>query len=129
MKNKHAFSLVEILVALIIVSLITAAMAPVITKKLKSSGITIGAGSSSGGGGGGGATLACGDIPDCILCKDNICYTCIKDKETCETGKFLDNPSCSCKPCSNIMAGCTSCTKGGVCTSSTACSIFGDYCI
>lgn len=123
-----AFSLVEILVALIIVSLITAAMAPVITKRLKSSGIII-SGGGSGGGGGGGATLACGDIPDCILCKDSICYTCIKDKETCETGNFLDEPSCSCKPCSDIMSGCTSCTKGGVCTSSTACSVFGDYCI
>ena len=47
-KNNKAFSLVEILVALIIVSLITAALVPVITKKLSSSGITI-----SGGGGGG----------------------------------------------------------------------------
>lgn len=128
MKTNKGFSLVEILVALIIVSLITAAMAPMITKKLSSSGIVIGGG-GSGGGGGGGATLACGDIPDCILCKDSICYTCIKDKETCETGNFLDEPSCSCKPCSDIMSGCTSCTKGGVCTSSTACSVFGDYCI
>ena len=52
-KSSKAFSLVEILVALIIVSLITAAMAPIITKKLSSSGITI-----SGGGGGGGVPSA-----------------------------------------------------------------------
>ena len=38
---KKAFSLVEILVALIVVSLIMAALAPVITKKLSSAGITI----------------------------------------------------------------------------------------
>lgn len=48
MKNsKKAFSLVEILVALIIVSLITAALAPVITKKLSSSGVTITGGGSN----------------------------------------------------------------------------------
>ena len=46
MKKKLAFSLVEILVALIIVSLITAALAPVITKKLSSAGITIVGGGS-----------------------------------------------------------------------------------
>ena len=39
-----AFSLVEIVVALIIFSVITAALAPIITKKLKSTGITIGGG-------------------------------------------------------------------------------------
>lgn len=43
-----AFSLVEILVALIIVSVITAALAPVITKRLSSSGITIVGGGSGG---------------------------------------------------------------------------------
>ncbi len=54
-KNRRikAFSLVEILVALIIISLITAAIAPVITKKLSSAGITIVGGGSGGGSGGG----------------------------------------------------------------------------
>ncbi len=47
-RYKAAFSLVEILVALIIVSLITAALAPVITKKLSSAGITIVGGGSGG---------------------------------------------------------------------------------
>lgn len=125
--NPKGFSLVELSVSLIVISLLTASFAPVITKKLSKNNITVG--SFGGGGGGGGASLECSGISDCILCKDNICYTCIKNKETCATGTYLDNPSCSCKPCSDIMAGCTSCTKGGVCTSSTACSIFGDYCI
>ena len=48
LKKYTAFSLVEILVALIIVSVITAALAPVITKKLASAGITIIGGGSSG---------------------------------------------------------------------------------
>ena len=45
---KSAFSLVEILIALIIVSVVMAALAPVITKKIKSSGVTIGGGGGSG---------------------------------------------------------------------------------
>ena len=125
--NPKGFSLVELSVSLIVISLLTASFAPVITKKLSKNNITVG--SFGGGGGGGGASLECSGISDCILCKDNICYTCIKNKETCATGTYLDDSTCSCKPCSDIMAGCTSCTKGGVCTSSTACSIFGDYCI
>ena len=40
-KIKRAFSIIEILVALVVVSVITAALAPVITKKLKSSSITV----------------------------------------------------------------------------------------
>ena len=49
-QNKHeAFSLVELLVSLITISLITAALAPVITKKLSAGTITVG---SFGGGGG-----------------------------------------------------------------------------
>ncbi len=121
--NPKGFSLVELSVSLIVISLLAASFAPVITKKLSKNNITVGSF------GGGGASLECRGISDCILCKDNICYTCIKNKETCATGTYLDNSTCSCKPCSDIMAGCTSCTKGGVCTSSTACSIFGDYCI
>ncbi len=50
-EHKTAFSLVEILVALIIVSLIMAALAPVITKKLSSAGITIVGGGSGGNAG------------------------------------------------------------------------------
>ena len=46
--RKVGFSLVEILVALVIVSVIMAALAPVITKKLSSAGITIVGGGSGG---------------------------------------------------------------------------------
>lgn len=68
--KKSAFSLVEILVALIIVSLITAAMAPTITKKLSSSGITIT---------GGGTGTVSGGAVSCNLgeyIEDNTCKNC-----------------------------------------------------
>ena len=62
--------------ALIMVSLITAAIAPVITKKLSSAGITI-AGGGSGGGAGSGET--------CAVCPDG--YTLNAD-DKCEMGTF-----------------------------------------
>lgn len=96
---KKAFSLVEILVALIIVSLITAAMAPVITKKLSSSAVTIvGGGSGDGSGSGAPVVNACagkyctiGKYPDenngckcttcsapfCISCQNDVCDECL----------------------------------------------------
>ena len=48
-KKFIAFSLVELMISLITISLITAAFAPVITKKLSAGTITVG---SFGGGGG-----------------------------------------------------------------------------
>ena len=65
-----AFSLVELMISLITISLIAAAFAPVITKKLSKNNITVG--SFGGGGGGGGASLECSGISDCILCKDKV---------------------------------------------------------
>ena len=87
--KKRGFSLVEILVALIIISLITAALAPVITKKLSSSGITI-----AGGGGGDNTpdepeiTIECTDVdPNCLVCKGEECLTCDSDYELNSEGK------------------------------------------
>ncbi len=86
MKTNKAFSLVEILVALIIVSLIMAALAPVITKKLSSAGITIG-----GGGGGSGEPeieLECSDIdPNCVACADDKCVKCATNYKVTNDGK------------------------------------------
>ena len=45
--DKEAFSLVELMVSLVVVSCITAALTPVITKKLKSTSISVTAGSSN----------------------------------------------------------------------------------
>ncbi|MBQ9150204.1 type II secretion system protein, partial [bacterium] len=82
-RYKAAFSLVEILVALIVVSLITAALAPVITKKLSSAGITI-----VGGGSGGGLNNENTNVPieDCTV-EYNGTYT--ESMEADDTRKFI----------------------------------------
>ena len=81
------FSLVELMISLITISLISAAFAPIITKKLSSMGITVG---SLGGNGGGGGSEE-------INCPSNI---------TCEAGYYLDG-TCKCQPCSD--SNCTYC--------------------
>ena len=83
------FSLVELMISLITISLISAAFAPIITKKLSSMGITVGSFGGNGGGGGGGSEE--------INCPSNI---------TCEAGYYLDG-TCRCQPCSD--SNCTYC--------------------
>ena len=122
----RAFSLIELMVALIVVSVLTAAMAPVITKKLKSKEITISQG-------GGGLTMNCSSIsPQCGLCEGGICVSCAK---ACTEYEALDVGACSCVACNDEnlhgsaclkcdSENCSKCTSGyyldsGVCT---ACS-------
>ena len=98
-----AFSLVELMVTLVVVSILTAAMAPVITKKLKSKEITVSSGTSK-------------DIEfeqdctafgvDCALCFDDRCALCAK---VCNSDEYVDTPECVCKPC-NIYEQCLECT-------------------
>ena len=81
-----AFTLVELMISLIVISLIAAAFVPVITKKLSSSSIF--AGSS-----GGGFSKTCSEIDeDCDLCAGSICLSC---KKTCSAGETLNTTSCS----------------------------------
>ena len=85
-KKYNAFSLVEILVALIIISLITAAMAPAITKKLSSSAITI------VGGGGGGSYNPFGNVSsqeDCDKLGENLLY--VETDSENHTGKCVEH--------------------------------------
>ena len=91
------FSLVELMISLITISLITAAFAPIITKKLSSMGVTVGSFGGNGGGGGSGE----------INCPSNI---------TCEAGYYLDG-TCKCQPCSD--ENCTYCAHN-------VCSICND---
>lgn len=97
------FSLVEILIALIIVSLITAAMAPVITKKLKSSGITIGGGGGSGGGFDGISSCPDGlylniETKTCEICPAGS-YCDGVNKIPCAAGTFSANRATECSEC------------------------------
>ena len=120
---KHGFSLVELMVTLVVVAILTASMAPVITKRLKSKEITIAQG------GGGGLTMNCASIsPQCGLCEGNICVSCAK---SCTENEALDIPNCACKLCNSDdlhgsaclkcdMENCSKCINGyyldsGVC--------------
>ena len=86
------FSLVELMISLITISLITAAFAPIVTKKLSSMGITIGSF------GGGNSTNPSG---------------CTADKH-CNVGYYLDE-NCVCQKCN--VSNCNSCdSTGNYCT-------------
>ena len=95
MKKKFGFSLVEIVVALIIISVITAALAPIITKKMKSTGITIGSGD------GGSLQMNCSKFgSECSLCYPNKCVVCVK---SCLDTQALDIAGCKCKDCNDSI--------------------------
>ncbi len=109
-KYFKAFSLVEILVALIIISLIMAVMAPVVTKKLSSSGITISSSSLSEGN----TQLSkiC-NISNCSVCSEDqaICYVCKNDFK-------LNENTCEAVENHNISSDCSSWAYCSACTSS-----------
>ena len=87
-KFSKAFSLIELMISLIVISLVAAAFAPVITKKLSSSSIF--AGSI-----GGGFSKSCSNISeDCALCAGDTCLSC---KNKCDEGEILNVSDCSCK--------------------------------
>ena len=86
------FSLVELMISLITISLISAAFAPIITKKLSSMGITVG--SFGGNGNNSGGTTPTG---------------CTSDM-TCQKGYYLDE-DCVCQKCN--VAHCLECPGTG----------------
>ena len=109
------FSLVELMISLITISAITAAFAPVITKKLQTNEIIAGVSNS------GGISFNCAK-EDCVICdkSGNKCYVCNK---SCADNEYLDIANCECKNCSTISDGCGTCeydkaTGGGICTGS-----------
>ena len=105
MKKIFGFSLVEIVVALIIFSVITAALAPIITKKMKSNAVSVGMSSSS--------SIKFSDDcsefgDDCTMCTTKDCALCNKD---CAEGEYNDVSSCTCKTCNSLYDGCLECTS------------------
>ena len=132
MKIKSAFSLVELMVTLVIISVIASAMVPIITKKLKSQSITIGGSSGSSGE----LTMDCGDFgPNCGLCYPDKCVSCVK---ACLNNEALNVAQCKCETCVSLygsnclkcdIESCSECSSGyyvenGECT---ICPI-GSYC-
>ncbi|MBQ8847806.1 MAG: hypothetical protein IJ003_02570 [Candidatus Gastranaerophilales bacterium] len=99
MKFSKAFSMFEMLGMLIIVSIATAAFAPVMTKRLKNPALTTNT-----------IKTSCDHIDeDCSLCKKNTCYSCNKN---CKPTEYKDTASCKCIDCSaSVGAGCILCEK------------------
>jgi len=101
---RYAFSLVELMVTLIILSCIIAATTPTITKKLHSQSITVGSG-------GGQSNLEfsqdCSQWEDCALCFPDKCAMCAKE---CLENEYVEVSNCTCKSC-NIYSNCKECTS------------------
>ena len=110
-KNKYfAFSLIELMITLITISCIIAAFTPVISKRLKSSNVTIKGNNVSD------ITTNCSDkfSNSCKLCTKSYCIQC--DLSNCTTGTYAESKSCTCKDCSTLYSNCiecdsTKCTK------------------
>ena len=106
------FSLVELLISLIVISCITAAFTPIITKKF-SSGVLGGDSVSD-------ITIKCEQFGEhCNLCTNNICLAC--SGLVCQGDEFIHDKSCSCKKCKDEYntsclkcdeTKCTSCETG-----------------
>ena len=100
----EGFSLVELMISLITVSLISAAFAPVISKKLSKNMISLTSSSP--------IKLDCSTIDSaCNICNGTSCLLCNKN---CEAGKYKNNSRCKCLNCTTLnCAECTSsaCTK------------------
>ena len=101
-----AFSLVELMISLIIISLIAAAFVPVVTKKLSKNSIIAGGSSSE-------IIEQCTDKFGalCKLCTKNYCVQCAL---SCQEGQYVNTKTCDeCKSCATFDTNCKSCTQNG----------------
>ncbi len=114
---KRAFSLIELLISLIVISCITAAFTPLITKKFSSGVFGFG---SSGGESSGPVSTKCDDkfTAECLLCNDKACLSCSK---ICPDDLCQDVDNCVCKECPTTefpncakftSTGCLQCKNG-----------------
>ena len=101
MKKNYAFSLIELMISLITISCITAAFAPVISKRLSANSTMVSSGLGS-------ITVKCQDkfSQYCDLCYKTRCIVCSRN---CASNQFKDIPTCTCKGCSGYDANCASC--------------------
>jgi len=114
MKKNYGFSLVELMVTLIILSCITAALTPVITKKLQSQGIVVGSGGGSESNGGSiniDVGTDCDLWQNCALCSSEKCVLCREG--ICANNEYIKHEDCSCNLCSDFNEQCIECQTGG----------------
>ncbi len=103
--KKKAFSLIELLISLITISVIVAAMAPIITHKLKHSNVALSAKS---------VKIDCAQKfgTDCMMCNQKSCLWCttyinVPDGQYVNPGFGCDRKNCADK----FGSTCTKCTK------------------
>ncbi len=96
---KKAFSLIELLISLITISVILASLAPMVTHKLKHGGVSIGTKKLS---------MTCPNTvgSDCTLCLGNQCIAC---PISCGN-EFKNSITCKCESCT--QSNCVNCSSG-----------------
>ena len=121
-KNKiSAFSLLEVMIALIFIGSIMAAFVPVTIKKINGKPLKINSEMNitrncqifSNPANGGTNSSSCGKCNFCDLSKNS--PHCIMCDCSCPSGQYGVADSCSCKPCSEIDANCATCSSGSKC--------------
>ena len=108
MKKILGFSLVELMISLIVISVVTAAFAPIITKKLKTSDISVSSASVSDEAGIIKSNALCNVISKgCTQCKNDECLE-------VEEGYFINETTNKSELCSDY--GCISCNSPTDCS-------------
>ncbi len=106
-KTACAFSLVELMISLIVVSLISAAFAPVITKKLSRSMVTVKSAVAA-------VRSDCEKFNNnggkCNACIDDSCLLC---DIHCNSNQYKNIGKCQCENCSERSEGCLECSSQG----------------
>ena len=98
MKKLLAFSLIELMISLITISCIIAAFAPVVTKKLKNSNVTVALSE---------ITTKCDKFTDeCSLCYSSKCVACSR---YCYENQYKNIATCLCENCTDRSVGCIRC--------------------
>ncbi len=118
-----AFSLVEVMVSLIVISVISAAFVPVMTKKMTGKKINVtpkitltqNCSDFTNKANGGNNDNSCGKCTFCDMGKST--QRCLLCNCNCPSGLFKDTETCTCKSCTMIDTNCVSCSSGGACMS------------
>ena len=105
LKKFLGFNLIELMISIITIGCITAAFAPVITKKMNG-----GMSGYAGGGSNKELTTNCEKFSNqCKLCYPDKCVMCTR---SCTENQYLSIEKCECINCSDISSGCLTCEDG-----------------
>lgn len=123
-KDRIAFSLIELMVSMVVISVIMAAFTPIITKRMKANTIAMKLGDSIS------ATKCETWInSNCRVCLRKRCVLC-NDDVKCSASEYLHVDDCTCHSCSEYNANCTSCSvsKCKACSGGYGYSSSAPYC-